>query len=217
MKVVIADDHGIIRDGIRALLEREPDIDVVGVAENGRQAVELARTLEPNLVIMDVVMPELNGIEATRQLIKECPNIQVLALSAHADHRYVIEMLRAGASGYLLKDCVFDELRFAVSAIRRGQSYLSPPVAHMVLAEYRQKTSRQKNTETIAPSGPLTIREREVLQLLTEGHTMRDIAERLCISVKTVETHRKEISDKLGIRSIVELTKYAIREGITAG
>jgi len=218
MNILIADDHGIIRDGIRALLSSDPDIEVVGTAANGRQAVELTMELKPDLIIMDVAMPELNGVEATRQLMKALPKLRILALSVHSDHRYVNEMLRAGAAGYLLKDSVFDELRFAISAIRRGQAYLSPPVAHFVLNEYRQKPSRQVFRDSqLTPSSPLTNREREVLQLLAEGHTMRVIAERLCISIKTVETHRKQISDKLGIRTIIDLTKYAIREGITSG
>lgn len=218
MKVLIADDHGIIRDGIRALLTPDPDIEVVGTAANGRQAVELTMQLKPDLIIMDVAMPELNGVEATRQLMKALPKLRIIALSVHSDHRYVNEMLRAGAAGYLLKDSVFDELRFAISAIRRGQAYLSPPVAHFVLNEYRQKPSREVLIDSqLTPSTPLTNREREVLQLLAEGHTMRIIAERLCISIKTVETHRRQISDKLGIRTIIDLTKYAIREGITSG
>lgn len=218
MKVLIADDHGIIRDGIRALLTPDPDIEVVGTAANGRQAVELTMELKPDLIIMDVAMPELNGVEATRQLMKALPKLRIIALSVHSDHRYVNEMLRAGAAGYLLKDSVFDELRFAISAIRRGQAYLSPPVAHFVLNEYRQNPSRQVFRDSqLTPSTPLTNREREVLQLLAEGHTMRIVAERLCISIKTVETHRRQISDKLGIRTIIDLTKYAIREGITSG
>jgi DNA-binding NarL/FixJ family response regulator len=218
MKVLIADDHGIIRDGIRALLSPDPDIEVVGTAANGREAVELTMALKPDLIIMDVAMPELNGVEATRQLMKALPKLRIIALSVHSDHRYVNEMLRAGAAGYLLKDSVFDELRFAISAIRRGQAYLSPPVAHFVLNEYRQKPAKQVFRDSqLPPNSPLTNREREVLQLLAEGHTMRVIAERLCISIKTVETHRKQISDKLGIRTIIDLTKYAIREGITSG
>lgn len=212
MKVLIADDHGIIRDGIRSLLNQEADIDVIGVAENGRQAIDLVRKLKPDLVIMDVAMPDLNGIDATRQLVKEYPALRILALSTHSDRRYVKEMLRVGAAGYVLKDSVFDELRFAIHAIQRGQSYLSPPVAHLVLADYRNGT---RNVTRAQDMPDLTVREREVLQLLAEGHTMKVIAERLCISIKTVETHRKKISDKLGIRTIIELTKYAIREGIT--
>lgn len=212
MKVVIADDHGIVRDGIRALLAHEPGIEVVGVAENGRQAVELVRQLIPDLVIMDVAMPDLNGIDATRQLMKDYPAMRILGLSTHSDRRYVNAMLQAGAAGYLLKDSVFDELRSAILAIQRGQSYLSPPVAHVVLTDYRKRTAQRDQ----APEKPvLTDREREVLQLLAEGHTMKVVAERLSISVKTVETHRRQISDKLGIRTLIDLTKYAIREGIT--
>ncbi len=219
LKVFIADDHGIIRDGIRALLYSESDIEVIGVAENGRQAIELITKLNPDVVLMDVSMPELNGIDATRQLMKEFPTLRILALSTYSDHRYVSEMLHAGAAGYILKDGVFDELLFAIRSIQRGQSYLSPPIAHLVLSDYRQGTT--KSNINIAKSEDakktiLTKREREVLQLLAEGHTMKDIAHALFISIKTVETHRKKISDKLGIRSIIDLTKYAIREGITS-
>lgn len=216
LRILIADDHGIIRDGIRALLNSEPDMEVVGVADTGRHALELVKKLKPDLVIMDIAMPELNGIEATRQLVKDYPSLRILALSTHSDHRYVSEMLHAGAVGYLLKDGVFDELRFAIQAIKRGQSYLSPGIAHLVLTKYREGAGRRSHQKLEMKDAVLTGREREVLQLLAEGHTMKDIAGRLCISIKTVETHRKQISDKLGIRTIIDLTKYAIREGITS-
>jgi len=216
LQILVADDHGIVREGIRALLMNEPGIHVVGMAENGRQAIELVNKLKPDLVLMDVAMPELNGIEATRQLAKENPQLRILALSMHADSRYVRGMLCAGASGYLLKECLFAELLFAIRAVQRGQSYLSPSIAHLVLSDYRQGTVQQRQATSEVNETTLTGREREVLQLLAEGITMKDIAARLCISIKTVETHRKQISDKLGIRTIVGLTKYAIREGITS-
>ena len=209
LTVLIADDHGIVREGIRALLENASGINVVGVAENGRQTIELVSKLKPDLVLMDVAMPELNGIEATGQLMKAFPKLRILALSTHADHRYVSAMLHAGAAGYLLKDCLFDELLFAIRAIQSGQSYLSPAIAHLVLVDFRQGDAARTTKEPY-----LTGREREVLQLLAEGHTMKDVATRLSISVKTVETHRKHISDKLELRTITELTRYAIREGI---
>lgn len=216
LKVLIADDHGIIRDGIRALLSHEKDIDVVGVAEDGRKALELAEKLRPDLVIMDIAMPDLNGIDATRQLMKAYPGLKILALSTHADHRYVRNMLQAGAVGYVLKDGVFDELRFAIAAIQRGQSYLSPAIAQLVLSEYREGGTRGGVSVHATQSVPLTPREREVLQLLAEGHAMKEVALRLCISIKTVETHRRQISEKVGLKSISDLTKYAIREGITS-
>lgn len=216
LKVFIADDHGIIRDGISALLNNEADIEVIGVAEHGRMAVELILKLKPDIVLMDVSMPELNGIEATRQLIKEVPTLRILALSTYSDHRYVSEMLHAGAAGYILKDGVFDELLFAIRSVERGQSYLSPPVAHIVLSDYRKGNTGEVSGQDKEIKPILTKREREVLQLLAEGKTMKDVANCLFISTKTVETHRKKISDKLGIKSIIDLTKYAIREGITS-
>ncbi len=216
LTVFIADDHGIIRDGISALLNNESDIEVIGVAEHGRLAVELILKLKPDLVLMDVSMPELNGIEATRQLIAAVPTLRILALSTYSDHRYVSEMLHAGAAGYILKDGVFDELLFAIRSVERGQSYLSPPVAHLVLSDYRKGITGDIQSQEKEIKPILTKREREVLQLLAEGKTMKDIANSLFISTKTVETHRKKISDKLGIKSIIDLTKYAIREGITS-
>jgi len=215
LQVLIADDHGIVRDGINALLASEPSINVVGIAKNGREAVELVSKLKPDIVLMDVAMPDLNGIEATRQLSKDYPQLRILALSVHADPRYVRGMLCAGASGYLLKDSVFDELLFAIHAIQRGQSYLSPPIARFVLSDYRQRTIQHGQALSETSETLLTSREREILQLLAEGLTMKEVGARLCISIKTVETHRKQISDKLGIRTIAGLTKYAVREGIS--
>lgn len=218
LSILIADDHGIVREGIRALLDSQPDLEVVGAAENGRQAVEMVWKLKPDLVIMDVAMPDLNGIDATRQLTKDYPSLKILALSTHSDHSYVREMLRAGAAGYLLKDCYFDELLFAIRAIQAGQSYLSPAIAHLVLIDFRDgdMPASTPGRGLAMSESLLTGREREVLQLLAEGHTMKEVAAELSISIKTVETHRKRISEKLGLRSISELTKYAIREGITS-
>jgi DNA-binding NarL/FixJ family response regulator len=207
-RIMIADDHRIVRDGIRALLEREPSVVVVGVAEDGREVLERVTALAPDLLLMDIAMPGLNGIETTRQLTRDHPKVKVVALSTHSDRRYVAAMLGAGAAGYLLKDCAYEELVLAIQAVQRGHSYFSPEVAQIVLSDYRKSDLR-------AMQSPLSAREREVLQLVVEGHTMRKIGDRLCIGIKTVETHRKQIATKLGISTLADLVKYAIREGIT--
>ena len=211
IRVLLADDHKIVRQGIRTLLEDEPDIEMVGEAGDGRTTVRLVRQLSPHVVVMDVAMPDLNGIEATRQIIAEIPGVKVVVLSMHSDKRFVVEMFRAGASGYLLKDCAFEELAHAIRAVVKNKAYLTPEVAGIVIQDYAHHLLR--------PDSPLfsilTARQREVLQLLAEGKTTNQIASRLHLSVKTVETHRRQIMNKLGVHSIAELTKYAIREGLT--
>lgn len=209
-RVLLADDHKILREGLRTLLEQEGDIQVVGEADNGRTSVKLASELAPDVVIMDVAMPDLNGIDATRRITEAEPNARVLALSMHSDGRYVRGMLQAGARGYILKDCAAEELTRAIRTVMANQVYVSPGVTGTIVDDY----VRQLSLDTDEPA-TLSRREREVLQLLTEGGSTAQIAERLHLSVKTVETHRKRIMDKLGLRSIAELTKYAIREGIT--
>jgi DNA-binding NarL/FixJ family response regulator len=194
-KVLIADDHQIMREGLRAMLEKEYDLTVVGEADNGRMTLRLARELAPDVIIMDVAMPDLNGIEATRQIIAELPSVKIIALSMHDDRRFVLNMLKAGAAGYMLKDCAFKDLAKAIRAVRANKTYLSDESSAFQL---------------------LSPREREVLQLIAEGKTSPKIAELLHISVKTVETHRQQIMVKLKIKSIAELTKYAIREGLTS-
>ena len=211
IKVLIADDHQIVRQGLRTLLEREPDLEVVAEADNGRSTVRLARESHPEVIIMDVAMPDLNGIEATRQIISEMPKVKVIALSMYADRRFVANMLKAGASGYLLKDCASEELVRAIRVVLAHKTFLSPGVADIVVKDYVQ-----------TPLGPeasvfniLSNREREVLQLMAEGKSTNQIAELLHVSVKTVETHRQQMMQKLKMHSVAELTKYAIREGLT--
>ncbi len=208
-RVLLADDHKILRQGLRTLLEQEKDIQIVGEADNGRSSVKLTGELAPDVVIMDVAMPDLNGIDATRRIAKAEPRTRVLALSMHSDGRYVKGMLQAGARGYILKDCAAEELTHAIRTVMAGRIYVSPGVTGTIVNDYvRQLTAADEPTT-------LTRREREVLQLLAEGGSTANIAAGLHLSVKTIEPHRKRIMDKLGLRSIAELTKYAIREGIT--
>jgi DNA-binding NarL/FixJ family response regulator len=199
--------------GLRSLLEKQAEMEVIGEADNGRVAVDLAKQYQPDIVIMDIGMPELNGVEATRQIVSVAPKAKILALSMHSDKRYVIAMLRAGATGYLLKNCAFKELTLAINTIVENKTYLSPAIADVVLEELvSSHDSRGKSHD----GSPLTAREREVLQLLAEGQVTKQIAAQLHVSVSTVETHRRQIMEKLDIHSIAELTKYAIREGVTS-
>jgi two-component system response regulator NreC len=210
--ILVVDDHKILRQGLRTLLAREPDMEVVAEAEDGRHAVRLVRELSPQVVIMDVGMPDLNGIEATRQVLQESPETKVIALSMHSDRRFVTNMIKAGASGYLLKDSAFEELATAIRVVMARKTYLSHEIAHVVVKDYVQGGS--KNDPSVF--SVLSPREREVLQLMAEGKTNRQIAETLNVSLKTVETHRQQIMNKLEIHNIVELTKYAIREGLAS-
>ena len=212
IKVLLADDHKIVRDGLRNLLEKHADIAVLGEAEDGREALHLTRKLSPDIVVMDIAMPELNGIEATRQILSEYSGVKIVALSMHSDKRFVSEMLKAGASAYLLKDCAFEELITAIRTIMKGKIYLSPGIAGVVLADYIRSDRKADQTAF----SQLTDREREVLQLMAEGKTTKEVAAHLNLSIKTVETHRMNIMTKLDIHSIAELTKYAIREGLTS-
>lgn len=212
IRILLADDHKIIRDGLHALIEKQSGMEVVAEAENGRAAVRLARKLRPDLIIMDISMPDMNGIEATRQVIDELAGIRVIALSMHTDKRFVVEMFKAGVSGYLLKDCAFEELSSAIRAVIANQTYMSPRITGNVIRDYLHHLSENH----IPSSSDLTPREREVLQLIAEGRTTKEIASSLSVSVKTVETHRRQIMNKLNVHSIAELTKFAIREGITS-
>jgi DNA-binding NarL/FixJ family response regulator len=212
IKVLIADDHQIMREGLRSLLEKEIDIQVLGEAEDGRMIQRMARELRPDVIIMDVAMPDLNGIEATRQIVAELPGVKIIALSMHDDRRFVLNMLKAGASGYMLKDCAFKDLAKAIRVVMSDKTFLSHEVADIVVKDYLSTTQPIESSAFCL----LSPREREVLQLIAEGKTSALIGESLHISVKTVETHRQQIMVKLKIRSVAELTKYAIREGLTS-
>jgi len=208
-KIVLADDHKIMRDGLRVLLQKSIDMEVVGEAENGRQAIRLVDELHPQVVIMDISMPDLNGIEATRQILARKPSTKVIGLSMHADKRFVIGMFEAGAAAYLLKDCAFEELVQAIHAVIANGTYLCSKISDMVVRDYVSMITKAEPTN-------LTFREREILQLIAEGRSTKEIAECLQVSVKTVETHRQHVMDKLNIFSVAGLTKYAIRTGITS-
>lgn len=212
MKILLVDDHKLMREGLRMLLEKLGRITIVGEADDGVSAVRMARDLKPDLVLMDIAMPDLNGIEATRRIRAETPGVKVIALSMHADKRFVRHMFAAGATGYVLKGSAFEEVDAAIKTVAAGRIYISPKITDQVLAEY----VKQLIKPSAGAESPLSGREREVLQMLAEGKSSRKIAERLHVSVTTVDTHRKHIMDKLGFRSIAELTKYAIREGLTS-
>ena len=212
IRIILADDHRIVRNGLRTLLDAEPDMEVIGEAENGRNSIQLARKLMPDVIVMDITMPDLNGIEATRQILDEFPQVKIIALSLHPHEQFVSGMLMVGASGYLLKDCSVDELTAAIRASTKGEVYLSPGVANVVIKNY---IGQLKKSEESAPP-LLTPRETEVLQLVSEGKTSKKIASIMNISTKTVDTHRRQMMDKLNVSSIAELTKYAIRSGLTS-
>lgn len=212
IRTIIADDHKIIRDGLTSLLDNEEDIEVVAQAADGHTTVELVRKMIPDVVIMDIGMPGLNGIEATRQITSEIPYIKVVALSMHSDKKFVTEMLKAGASGYLLKNCAFEELATAIRTVMDGKTYLSPAMAELIVDNFVRKTPGRDDSAFSV----LTNREREVLQLLAESSTTKQAARQLHISTKTVETHRLKIMKKLNLDNMVALTKYAVREGLTS-
>ncbi len=212
IRVLIADDHKIMLAGLRSLLEKQTDFEVVGEADNGRKAVQMAQEKTPDVVVMDVSMPDLNGIEATMQIIESLPKTRVIALSMHSDKRFVMGMLRAGASGYLLKDCASQELANAIVQVAGGKKYLSPEITGVVIDDFLLGGS----AEEVAAASPLSPREREVLQLIAEGWSTKQIASHLYVSIKTIETHRRQIMRKLDLHAIADLTKYAIREGLTS-
>jgi two-component system response regulator NreC len=211
-RIILADDHTIVRHGLSKLLEQEEDIEIVAETRDGHSTVELARELSPDLLIMDIGMPDLNGIDATRQILRESSKVKILALSMHSGKNFVIEMLKAGASGYLLKECALEELITAVRAVMAGKTYLSPSITDVVVENYVRCSSGDESTVFSV----LSQREREVLQLMAEGKTTKQVARCLHISPKTVEGHRLRIMDKLNIDNIAQLTKYAIQEGLTS-
>ena len=212
IKILLADDHQIVRDGLRSMLEKQQGFQVVAEADNGKTAVDLALEFTPDVIIMDVTMPELNGIEATRMILKAFPRCKVIALSMHSDKRYVTRALKAGALGYLLKDSAFDELVKAIRTVLRNRIYLSSEINEAVVKEYLDKTEKLEQPAYSI----LTDRERQIVQLIAEGKTTKEIAAILNISVKTVETHRQRAMNKLNIDSIAGLTKFAIREGLVS-
>jgi len=212
IRILLADDHTIIRQGLHSLLEKEPDMEVVGEAEDGRKAMQLVRELEPDIVIMDITMPNLNGSDATHKIVSKFPEVKVIALSIHSNKRFVAGMLKAGASGYILKECLFDELVQAIRAVAGGVRYLSPRITGVVVEDYVEHLVATVDS----PLAKLTDREHEVIQLLAEGRTTKQIALELHVSPKTIESNRHNIMEKLDIHSLAELTKYAIREGLTS-
>ena len=212
IRILLADDHKMVLDGLGNLIKKQTDMEVVAEARTGRMAVKQAVKLSPNVVVLDISMPDMNGIDATRKVIAEVPGVKVIALSMHSDRRFVCGMLEAGASGYLLKDCAFDELATAIRTVIKNQTYLSPKIAHIVVENVTKKPANQDSIF----SKTITHREREVLQLLSEGMSTKEIAAHLQVSVKTVETHRKRIMEKLNIKSIAGLTRYAVKEGLVS-
>ena len=211
IRILLVDDHKIMRDGLRSLIEKQNGMAVVGEAENGRTAIRLTRKLKPDVIVMDINMPDLNGIDATRRIVAEFPGTKIIAFSMHTDHQFVAGALKAGVRGYLQKDSAFEELDRAIRTVVADQTYLSPDITGDVVKGYLEKLLAD---ESAAPAF-LTDREREVVQLYAEGRKTKQIADRLNLSVKTVETHRRNIMEKLDITSIAELTKFAIREGLT--
>lgn len=214
IKILVVDDHGMLREGLRLLIGQQEDMEMIAEAADGREAVELVRKLKPDLVLMDISMPGLNGIEATRQITKENPSTKVLALSAYSDKRFVTDTLKAGASGYILKDSLTDELVRAIYAVMADERYLCPKAAAIVVDDYIHASQ----SESAEPSllGRLTGKERELLQLLVENKSSKEAARLLHVSVKTVDARRRDLMNKLGISGIAELTKFAIREGLTS-
>ena len=211
IRIVLADDHAIVREGLRSLLGEREDMEVVGEAGDGRSAIKLTRQLRPDVVVMDIGMPELNGIETTRQIAVDVPAAKIIGLSMHAESRIVAEMFCAGASGYLLKECIAEELIRAIQTVVANRTYLSPSISGSVVQDYVLHRARDESS----PFHRLSQREREVLQLLAEGVTVKEIAGTLNLSINTINTHRQNVMKKLDLHSIAELTKYAVREGLT--
>jgi DNA-binding NarL/FixJ family response regulator len=210
MNILIVDDHGIVREGLKSLIEQQSEMKVIGEARDGNMAIQLTKDLSPDVVIMDVSMPNLNGVEATKYILQQKPDVKVIILSMHTDDQIVKESLKAGASGYVLKSYLFDELLNALKAVEANEYYLSPRITGVVIDNYRT----EKSIDASQPPN-LTTRERQILQLIAEGKTIKEIARMLHISSKTADANRRQIMNKLGIFNTAELTKYAIREGLT--
>jgi len=211
VRILLVDDHHMIREGLRSLVEKDTKYEIVGEADDGREAVDIAAKVRPDVVIMDVAMPNLNGVEATRRILRDAPDTKVIALSIHTDRQYVGRMLEAGASGYVLKDNAFEALSTAIETVLSGRTYLCPKVAAVVVDSYVRRPAEGEDAVT-----KLTPREKEVLQLIAEGHSTKEIAFNLNVSVKTIETHRRNIMEKVDIHSVAALTKFAVRLGLTS-
>ena len=211
MKILLADDHKVLRSGLRRILEDQPDLEVVGEAGDGREAVDLASSLQPDIVVMDIAMPQMNGMEATRQIVQRNPHINVLILSMYSDENYIVQVLRAGARGYLLKDSAEEELINAVRSVNSGLPFFSPKIAKLLVGDSMQRLRDEAATDTYEL---LTPREREVLQLIAEGKSNKEVAAALFVSPTTIETHRARIMDKLDLHSTAEIVLYAVRKGI---
>jgi DNA-binding NarL/FixJ family response regulator len=217
VRILLADDHTLVRSGIRALLNDISGVQVVGEANNGREALQLVEEHEPDIVLMDIAMTGMNGLEATARITREFPHIRVVILSMHTNEEYVLQALRAGAVGYLLKDAGLAELEIAIKAIANGETYLSPPVSKHVISDYMRRVGvsfEMNPEEAIPPLDRLTARQREILQLIAEGNTTQEIAQTLNVSVKTIETHRAQLMERLNIHDIAGLVRFAIRVGL---
>ena len=212
LRVLIADDHTIVREGLRSLLEKEPDLVVVAEAASGSAALLLAREHHPDVILMDISMPDMNGIDATRMIRAEQSDARILALSMETDRRFVVEVLKAGATGYLLKDCAFAELATAIRTVARNETYLPPKIVELVIKDYLQRIPENSSSSY----DNLSAREREILQFISSGMCTKEIAFALDVSTKTIENQRQNIMKKLNLYSIAELTKYAVREGLSS-
>jgi DNA-binding NarL/FixJ family response regulator len=211
IRVLLADDHVLVRAGIRALIEKIPNVEVVGEAGTGREALELVKSKLPNLVLMDIAMAELGGLEALTRVTKDFPSVKVIILSAHANEEYVIRALRSGAAGYMLKDAATAELQIAIDSVAQDKTYLSPSISRTVIHSYLERVGGQ-----LSPLEQLTPRQREILQLLAEGRNTKEIASDLDISVKTVESHRLQLMERLNIHDVPGLVRYAVRSGLVS-